>query len=287
MDNVVSETLQTVLRKSLFSGMKWAGHRPGRVIRNLHYGRESRQQLDIYLAAGQFRGPHLVFFHGGGWTSGHKNEYAFIGNALSAFGVNCAVVGYRLYPRVRYPAFVEDAALAVGWLQREGARYGFGNGPLYLMGHSAGGHIACLLALDERYRQLTQLDMERIGGVIGLAGAYRFRPENDPVHSQIFAAAGPDFASAKPVHHVARDKAPLLLLHGSNDATVPLRTAQRMFDAASAVGQPVQLHVQSGYGHVRPLFDFLPFMPNHQKTMALLLSFMANNPPPRGYPPGG
>ena len=272
------EMLKISLRKGVFKGLQWSGHRSGRVVRDLHYGREPEQKLDIYLPEGDYRGAHLVFFHGGSWSSGHKDEYAFLGNALAAFGVSCAVVGYRLYPKVRYPVFVEDAAHAVAWLQREGARYGFSGGPLYLMGHSAGAHIACLLAMDERYRTLAHLDISQVRGVIGLSGAYRFRPETSPVYSQIFATAAPDYEEVKPINYVGPQHVPLLLLHGSDDDTVGVKVAQRMYEAAIGAGQRANLHIQSGYGHVRPLFDFLPFMPNHQKTMAVLLAFMAEEP---------
>jgi len=277
MINSSIDKLQMALRKGLFDGLEAVGHRPGRIIRDLHYGREPEQQLDLYLPADRHRGAHLVFFHGGTWSSGHKDEYAFLGSALAAFGISCAVVGYRLFPKVRYPVFVEDAAHAVAWLQREGGRYGFGNAPLYLMGHSAGAHIACLLALDERYRQMAELEVASIRGVIGLSGVYRFRPENSPLHADIFAAAAADFETVKPINYVGPHKVPLLLLHGSDDTTVGFKTAQRMYEAALHAGQKVSLHAQPGYGHVRPLFDFLPFMPNHQKTMALLLAFMAGD----------
>lgn len=270
--------VQKNLRKGFFQGLKQFGCRPGQVVRDLHYGVAPEQKLDLYLPASGQRDIRLVFFHGGSWRSGHKDEYAFLGSALAAFGIGCAVVGYRLYPQVRYPAFVEDAAHAVAWLQREGARHGFGDGPLYLMGHSAGAHIACLLALDDRYRERAQLDQAHIHGVIGLSGVYRFRPENDPLHAQIFAPAGPDFEAAKPINYVGEHKVPLLLLHGSKDDVVVPKTAQRMFEAATGAGQKVQLYIQPGYGHVRPLFDFLPFMPNHQKTMNMLLNFMAGEP---------
>ena len=269
------DKVKTAIRKGVFTGLKWSGHRPGRVVRDLHYGREPEQKLDIYLPEGDYRGAHLVFFHGGSWSSGHKDEYAFLGSALAAFGVSCAVVGYRLFPQVRYPVFVEDAAHAVAWLQREGCRYGFADGPLYLMGHSAGAHIACLLAMDERYRDMAHLDMEKVRGVIGLSGAYRFRPETSPVYSEIFAVAAPDYETIKPINYVGAHQVPLLLLHGSEDTTVGVKVAQRMFEAATEAGQKVHLHIQPGYGHVRPLFDFLPFMPNHQKTMAVLLAFMS------------
>ena len=275
MENRSSNSVKNILRKGMFNGLRLVGHRPGKVIRDLHYGREPQQKLDIYLPAERHRGAHLVFFHGGSWRSGHKDEYAFLGSALAAFGISCAVVGYRLYPEVRYPVFIEDAAHAVAWLQREGSRYGYASGPLYLMGHSAGAHIACLLALDERYRHMAQLDMERILGVIGMSGVYRFRPEKNPLYADIFAPAAPEFAGVKPIDFVGEAKVPLLLLHGSDDEMVGIRNAQNMFEAASGAGQKVQLHIQQGYGHTRPLFDFLPFMPNHQKTMALLLAFMS------------
>ncbi|RLT94415.1 alpha/beta hydrolase [Ketobacter sp.] len=269
------DRVQTSLRKGLFTGLRWAGHRPGKVIQNLHYGRDAGQSLDIYLPRDSLRGTQMVFLHGGGWHSGNKAEYAYLGSAMAAYGITCAVVGYRLYPAVRYPLFIEDVAHAIAWLRREGPRYGFGAAPLYLMGHSAGAHIACMVALDERYRALAGLAQADIGGVIGLSGVYRFRPEVSPVYSDIFAPAQPGFEAVKPINYVGEGKVPILMLHGDRDKVIGSRNAQQMLQAAQAVGQPVQLHLQAGYGHVRPIFDFLPFMPNHQRTMSLLLSFMA------------
>ena len=269
------DTMQNRLRKGLFTGLRWAGHRPGKVIRNLHYGREPGQSLDIYLPDDRQRDTQLVFLHGGGWHSGSKDEYAYLGAALAAYGVTCAVVGYRLYPQVRYPEFVEDVAHGIAWLRRDGLRYGFGNAPLYLMGHSAGAHIACLVAMDKRFRAQAHLDDTSIAGIIGLSGVYRFRPEVSPVYSEIFADAGPGFESVNPINHVGDNKVPILMLHGDRDQVIGARNAQHMLQAATGVGQQAQLHVQEGYGHIRPIFDFLPFMPNHHKTMSLLLSFMS------------
>lgn len=267
--------MQDSVRKSLFKGLKLAGHRPGKAIKHLHYGREPGQCLDIYLPSEGHRGAQVVFLHGGGWRSGSKDEYAYIGAALAAFGITCAVVGYRLYPQVRYPLFVEDVAHAISWLRRDGLRYGFSNGPVFLMGHSAGAHIACMVALDERYRELARLEAGDVTGVIGLAGVYRFRPETSPVYTDIFAHAEPGFESVKPINHVGGGKVPILMLHGDRDKVIGIRNAQQMLSAAQAVGQTAVLHTQNGYGHVRPIFDFLPFMPNHQKTMSVILSFIS------------
>jgi acetyl esterase/lipase len=269
------DKVQAAIRKGVFSGMRLAGHRPGKAIRNLHYGREPCQALDIYLPADGFRGTQMVFLHGGSWQSGHKDEYAYLGAALAAFGISCAVVGYRLFPQVRYPQFVEDVAHAVSWLRRDGLRYGFSDAPVYLMGHSAGAHIACMMAMDERYREIAGLEADSVAGVIGLSGVYRFRPETSQVYRDIFSCAQDDFEAVKPINYVGKDKVPLLMLHGEADDVIGIRNAQQMLEAARQAGQRAILHSQPGYGHARPIFDFLPFMPNHQKMMALILSFVS------------
>ncbi|HAG92566.1 MAG: hypothetical protein CMK83_23160 [Pseudomonadales bacterium] len=264
-----------LLRKSLFAGLRLVGHRPGKVIRNLHYGREPGQALDIYLPREGYRGTQMIFLHGGGWHSGSKEEYGYLGAAMAAYGVACAVVGYRLYPQVRYPLFIEDVAHGISWLRRDGLRYGFADAPFFLMGHSAGAHIACMVAMDETYRELAHLHAGSIAGIIGLSGVYRFRPETSPVYSDIFSAAQADYEVVKPINYVGEDKVPILMLHGDQDAVIGIGNARQMLQAARAAGQRAQLHAQQGYGHVRPVFDFLPFMPNHQRTMAALLSFMS------------
>jgi len=271
------ERVQRQVRKGVFTGLRWAGHRSGKTVRNLPYGRAPEQVLDLYLPADGDRGTQVVFIHGGGWRSGSKDEYAYLGAALAAFGITCAVVGYRLYPEVRYPVFVEDVAHAIGWLRNEGGRYGFGAGPLYLMGHSAGAHMACMVALDEHYRQLARLDADSVAGIIGLSGVYRLRPEAGSVYADIFAAAAPGFEAVSPVSFVGKNQVPLLLLHGDQDRVVDIGNARHMLEAATSAGHLAELHAQPGYGHARPIFDFLPFMPSHQRTMSLLLAFMSGH----------
>lgn len=266
---------QAQMRKGVFAGLRWAGHRPGKTLRNLHYGRHPGQVLDIYLPSENSRGLQLVFIHGGGWQSGHKDEYAFLGAAMAAHGVACAVIGYRLYPEVRSPIFIEDVAHAVGWLRREGVRYGFGQRPLFLMGHSAGAHMASMVALDARYQQISHLDQSAVAGIIGMSGVYRLRPEPSTIYSDIFAAAGPGFETVSPICFVGENPVPLLLLHGDRDQVVDINNARRMVEAAVNAGHSATLHTQQGYGHIRPVLEFLPFVPSHQRTMSVLLSFMS------------
>jgi acetyl esterase/lipase len=93
-------------------------------MQNVEYGVLQRQKLDIYLPAGAAEAaPVVIFFHGGGWKSGNKNLYLYIGEAISALGFVAVLPDYRLYPEVRFPVFVEDSAAAVAWVQQNIDRY--------------------------------------------------------------------------------------------------------------------------------------------------------------------
>ena len=93
----------------------------------------------------------IVFFYGGGWVSGSRQEYGFAARAYAARGFLVVVPDYRLVPTVRFPAFVEDGALAMRWARDNVARYGGDPGRITIAGHSAGAYIGAMLGLDRRY----------------------------------------------------------------------------------------------------------------------------------------
>ena len=156
-------------------------------ITNIPYGELPRQTLDIYLPSQLIPESTVVFIHGGGWRSGNKENYAFIGQQLARLGMNCVVINYRLFPETQYPGFVYDAAQALRWLEQSGIHYGIDSElPVFLMGHSAGAHISMLAVLDQNIVQNVDFSAKRIKGIIGLAGVYSFRPENSPLYQKIF-----------------------------------------------------------------------------------------------------
>jgi acetyl esterase/lipase len=96
-----------------------------RKIADLAYGSDPRQKLDVYTPLNlKAPAPVVVFFYGGNWNSGARNEYLFVGQALASRGMVAVLADYRLYPQVRYPGFIEDSAQAVAWTLREVWRYG-------------------------------------------------------------------------------------------------------------------------------------------------------------------
>ena len=95
--------------------------------------------------------PVVIFLYGGGWVAGSRGGYAFAGSAYAGQGFVTVVPDYRLVPAVRFPAFVEDGALAVKWTRDNIARFGGDPDRIALAGHSAGSYNAAMLALDPHY----------------------------------------------------------------------------------------------------------------------------------------
>lgn len=223
-----------------------------RLVPDLAYGAGARQRLDLYLpAAPRNATPLLVFFYGGGWRSGERGSYGFVARVLAARGFAVAVPDYRLWPEGRWPGFVEDAAAALHWLDgREATAAGVPRGgPVYVMGHSAGGTIAASLALDPRW--LGAARRAALAGCITLAAPFDWAPQREPLVS-IFAAAPDGAIRAAPEDPALLAAAPpMLLLHGADDRTVRPEQSQRMAaHLAEAGAREVRLRIFPGVGHI-------------------------------------
>ncbi len=187
------------------------------VDRAIGYGPLERQKLDIYYPEVRDpQAPVLVFFYGGSWRRGDREKYRFVGQSLSSRGYVTVIPDYRLYPDVQFPVFVEDGAASVAWVKENIAESKNG---IVLMGHSAGAHLAALLALDDRYLRQQGVTDRSISGMIGLAGPYAFEPENFRRFRAIFATAQPPDIS-RPITYARPDAPPLLLVHGTDDSVV-------------------------------------------------------------------
>ena len=221
--------------------------------RHVPYGALQRQKLDIYLPKDRKARAVIVFFHGGGWTSGNKTLYPLLARAFTGRGYAVVVPNYRLYPQARFPDFVEDAALAIKWVQDNRAQ--FGGVPMFLMGHSAGAHIGALLTLDARYLRAHGIEPSIIRGFIGVSGPYSLNPAKWPIVRDIFAPASPPEA-ARPIKLVQGPAAPMLLLHGALDRIAKPENSSRFADVLKSAGSPVELNLYPRIGHTELLFAF-------------------------------
>jgi acetyl esterase/lipase len=215
------------------------------------YGTDPRQQLDIYRPlAASGPAPVVVFLYGGSWRDGSRAEYRFVGEALASRGVVAVVADYRLYPQVRYPQFLRDAAGAVGWTLREIGRYGGDPTRVYVMGHSAGAYNAAMVALDARWLSGVGASPAMLAGWIGLAGPYDFLPITGADIQPVFDF--PDTpADSQPIAHVSAQSPPTLLLAAAHDPIVnPQRNTEQLAARLRDAGGRVSLRVFDGVNHL-------------------------------------
>jgi acetyl esterase/lipase len=220
------------------------------ITRDIAYEPGPRHTLDVYAPRpAAAPAPVLVFFYGGNWDSGDKAMYRFVGAALAARGILVVIPDYRLYPEIRFPAFMHDAAQAVAWVHVNIARYGGDAGRLFFIGHSAGGQIATLLALDPSYLRSAGLPPDHaVCGVIGLAGPYDFLPLYSAELRDIFGTPQQQQLS-QPINFVSAQAPPMLLLAGQDDRTVDPGNTLRLAAKLRAAGGNVQATLYPNLGH--------------------------------------
>ncbi len=250
------------------------------VRRGLAYAPGARHRLDVYAPeiTGAAR-PVVVFFYGGGWEDGHREMYRFVGAALAKRGLVTVIPDYRLFPQVRFPAFMHDAAASVAWTETHIA--GFGGDPrrIFLMGHSAGAQIATLLALDTRYLCTAGADDDTIAGVIGLAGPYDFLPLRTPTLRAIF---GPEsfWPQSQPINFASAESPPMFLAAGTADTTVNPGNTRRLAARLRADGVTVETRLYSGEGHKMLIGGFAGILSSALPVRHDVLQFIAAHQKP-------
>jgi acetyl esterase/lipase len=134
--------------------------------------------LDVFSPKGKVseRFPVLLFVHGGTWMFGDKNffgMYRGVGRNLARHGIVTVLINYRLSPLVKHPEHIKDVARAFAWAYSNIARHGGRPDQLFVVGHSAGGHLAALLVTDELYLHSVGRQAADVKGVVALSGVYR------------------------------------------------------------------------------------------------------------------
>src|SRR4051812_37959849 len=133
------------------------------------YGGLPRQSLDVYVPRGARDRPIIVFWYGGGFENGRKSYYRFVGATLAEAGYVAALPDYRVYPEVKFPGFVDDGAQALAWVLEHATEIGGDPRRIYLAGHSAGAHIAAMLAYDPARLERAGIPRDTVRGFIGLS----------------------------------------------------------------------------------------------------------------------
>jgi acetyl esterase/lipase len=253
---------------------------------NLAYGADPQQRVDVYVPDKAAPGapmaappmaapptPLIIFWHGGRWKSGDKSDYRFVGAALAESGYVALIANYRHYPKVHMPGFMDDAAQTVQWAVAHAREFGADPRQLFLMGHSAGAHMAALLALDPRYLRAAG-SAPAIAGVIGLSGPYDFLPLLEADVQDMF---GPPalYPESQPINYVRADAPPMLLAHGLKDETVWPKNSRNLANALGARGVSVTLKLYPKVAHADTVAALSPPIRGRAPTLADIQEFIA------------
>lgn len=246
---------------------------------DITYGKYERQKLDIYIPnyseEEHKNSTVIVFFHGGGWDSGNKNKYKFVASRLTLEGYTVVIPNYRIYPDVVFPAFIEDAALALAWLKNNQNNYSINTSKVYVMGHSAGAHIASLLTADKRYLENAGISDTYISGFIGIAGPYNFLPLTSNKLKKIFPEE--TRTNSQPINFVDGTEVPYLLLHGTDDKTVWPRNSKTLAEKILSKNGSVTLQLYENISHVGIISPFIPGFKNSAPTVQDIITFINSN----------
>jgi acetyl esterase/lipase len=235
---------------------------------DIPYGPDPRQKLDLYRPeTPRADGKAVIFFYGGSWDSGSKSDYLFVAQALAANGLTVVIPDYRIYPAVRFPAFIEDAAVATRWTTDR-----VGTEKLFVMGHSAGAHSALMLATNTGYLTDAGVDRMKLAGAIGLAGPYDFLPLTSRRLQDIFGGA--NNPAAQPITFTQAPLPPVLLLHGEADRTVYPRNTARLAAAWKAAGGSAEVKLYPEVDHIDIVAAMSSFLRARAPTLADTMAFI-------------
>jgi len=216
------------------------------------FGADPYQRLIVFRAA-EPDGRVLLFWHGGGWTSGYKEWMSFMAPAFTQAGVTFVSAGYRLAPAHVFPAGLDDCAAGLKWVAGHVAEHGGDPKRIFIGGHSAGGHYAALLAARAKTcREL--LPAGRVRGCLPISGVFDFGPASGLSARPRFLGADPaNDAAASPIRHLD-EPLPFLVACGTQDFPHLMVQAAAFVDALKKVGGDAEAISMPGRTHFTASF---------------------------------
>jgi acetyl esterase/lipase len=208
-----------------------------------------RHRLDLYLPKGKRDVPVMMFVHGGGFTVGIKDQYAFVGQMFASYGIATAVINYRLSPKASYPGHVQDVARAFAWLRAHVGEYGGKADKIFIAGHSAGATLIAMLGADPAYLHDVGESIDHIAGVIPISGSFTQSSRSGMFDSP--SSLDPEVVrNASPINHVAGTHPPFLILYGDKDAPRTGQDAEQMVKALRGAGNSADAHEIADHAHM-------------------------------------
>lgn len=197
------------------------GGRAAYVTYDVAYGSDPAQRIDVYVPADAHDAAIVVYVHGGAWAIGNKSNVGAKASLVNELGIVFVSVGYRLSPmpastdpnRVMHPDHIDDATAAIAYVAEHAIEFGGDAARIGLMGHSAGGHLVALAALESnRAQDLVRCvfanDTEALNIPLALETA---SAQQTALFENAFGTATAAYTAASPITHVSSLAPPFLL----------------------------------------------------------------------------
>ena len=231
----------------------------GFVVEQVSYGPDAKQVVDVTRRDEAKAQPVVIFLHGGVWQLGDRTQYRHIGLAFARQGFVTVTASYRLAPKHRWPAQIEDAAAVVALVKEKAASWGGDPQKIFLVGHSAGGQLAMLLLYDDKHLAKHKLAPTDIKGVVAVSAVFDLRAplDEDQADGGFARFIGPVFGqdvatlrAASPVDVARKTGTPLLFITGTSDYAAMRAQTEQMSRALALLGEKVPVVVVDGADHM-------------------------------------
>ena len=239
---------------------------------HLAYGLKARNRLDLYRTKNpKKQKPLIVFVHGGSWQHGNKRDYLFIGETFAREGFDVAVINYQLAPENIFPAFVDDLAQAIHYLNQNKVKLNISTDNMILMGHSAGAFNVMSVVYSAQSQNFKYKD--QIKAIVGLAGPYHFDYVGDPLSEHAFDHKI-SYQQVMPYYFIEPNHIKHYLLVAEQDQVVERKNTLDLDIALRQKGNHSHIAVIPKTGHTTVVATLASLMSHYFKTKRTILHFL-------------
>ena len=211
----------------------------------VEYGSDKEQYFLYYEPAKKVSDKVVVWVHGGGWNAGNPKFFDYVGQNMARAGYRFVSIGYRLSPKNKYPAQIEDVCAAYNAAIRYLKEKGIDTTQIILSGPSAGAHLSSIMCYSKATQKKYNVDVSGIISYVGFGGPYSFRKSMSLTLKMLLGmlfAKGYERKEAEPWSLMDSSNIPMLLIQSRHDGLIEFGCAEDFANKAKTVGNSCEIY---------------------------------------------
>jgi arylformamidase len=225
-------------------------------LRDVRYGPQADELLDLFPVPGRTDAPLFVFIHGGYWRALGKQDSVFMARNFTAHGVAVAAVNYQLAPAARLSEIVAQCRRSLAWLYTHGSAHGINAGRIVLGGSSAGAHLAAML-LAPGWQAAFGVPPDVVQAGVLVSGLYDLAPVQQTTPNDWLALDSAEAAALSPQSYLPAAGARLCIATAEKDTDEFKRQSLDYAAACTRHGCAVQYAEIPGRNHFDVIMDWM------------------------------